>query len=91
MVKGESFLLFLLGCPSADTMVVDPGLVSPHQARQTVAPVKPLTQHKWVTTKGKAVSRPATQLWAHKVTWIASPMPEVVGVMAPTSSVTGPS
>jgi len=78
-----------LGCPYADTMVVDHGSVALHQVHQTVVPVKPLTQSKQVTTKGKAVSCPATQLWACKVTQVTSPTPEVAGVMAPTSPVSG--
>jgi len=57
----------------------------------TVAPVKPLTQSKKVVSKGKVVPHPTTQPHAHKVTRIASPMPEVADVEVPYLPITGPS
>jgi len=68
-------------------MVVDPEPVAPHQAHQMVAPVDPPTQPKWVT-KGKAASHPMMHPQAHKVTQVASPMPEVMGVLDTTPPVT---
>jgi len=76
----------LLFCQHADAMTVDSEPVVLRRGRQQVAPVRPPTQSKWVTTKGKAASRPVTRPCAHKATRIASPTPEV---MAPTTPVAG--
>src|SRR5882724_2584232 len=72
----------------ADTTTVDSRPIAPHWVRQTVAPVRPPTQSKWTTTKGKAASHPVTRLQPRKVTRIMSPTPEV---MVPTTPVAGPS
>ena len=69
----------------ADTLVVISAPVAPCQGRQTVAPVKPLTQAKWVATKGKATSHPATRPQACKVTQVASPTPEAMALITPVA------
>ena len=69
-------------------MIVDPVPVALHQAHQMVAPVDPPTQPKRVA-KGRAASHPMMHLQARKVTQIASPMPEVVGVLDLTPPVVG--
>src|SRR5882724_9078975 len=69
-------------------MTVDSRPISPHRVRQTVAPVRPLTQSKQTSTKGKAASHPVTRPRPRKVTRIVSPTPEVV---ATTPPVAGPS
>src|SRR5882724_10398101 len=87
VVKGESFCFPLCGY-HADMMAVDSVLVAPRRVHPTVAPVKTLTQSKRVATRGKASPCPMTRPWAHKVTRIASPMPEAVALTTP---VMGPS
>jgi len=72
-------------------MVVDSVPAAHHHVHLTVAPVKPPTQLKKVTSKGKAIPHPTTQPHACKVTWIASPMSEVTGVKVPSPPITGPS
>src|SRR5882724_527826 len=56
-----------------------------------MAPVKPPTHPMKAASKGKVVPRPTMWLCAHKVTWIATPMPEVAAVEAPPPPIAGPS
>ena len=72
-------------------MVVNPVPAAHHRVCLTVAPVKPLTQSKWVAAKGKAASHPTTQPQAPKVMCIVSPTPEVAEVVVLIPPVTGSS
>ena len=72
-------------------MVLDLVPAAHHHIRLTVAPVKPPTQTKRVTSKGKAVPCPTTRLHVCKVTWIMRPMPEVAKVEALSPPIAGPS
>src|SRR5882724_9850225 len=71
-------------------LAVEPGPIAPRCVRQTVAPVVAPTPPKQ-TAKGKAVLRPTMCPQARKVTWIASPTPEVAETVDPTPPVAGPS
>jgi len=72
-------------------MVVDLVPAACHHVRLTMAPVKPLTQAKKVTSKGKAVPCPTTRLHTCKVMQIESPMPEVADIEVPSPTISGPS
>jgi len=72
-------------------MVVDPVSAACCQVFQTVVLIKPPTQSKMVSARGKATSGPMTQPQAHNVTWIVSPTPEISEVKAPLPPITGPS
>jgi len=61
-------------------MVVDLMPAAHRQVHLTVAPVKPLPQSKRAVSKGKAVPCPTMRPHVHKVTQLASPMPEVAEV-----------
>jgi len=69
-------------------MVVDPVPTICCWVCLTVAPTKPVTQPKKVAAKGKGVSHPATQPWAHKLTWVVSSSPAVAEVKVPAPPVT---
>ena len=72
-------------------VVVDLVPAARHWVRLNVAPVKPPTQPKRAASKGKAVSRPMTQLCTCKVTWLVSPTPEVAEVEVLPPPIAGPS
>src|SRR5882724_6820332 len=86
-----SLALFFLTIFCVDMKVVDPVPAGCHHVHLTMAPAKPPTQSKRVMSKGKAVRHPTTQPCARKVTWIPSPMPEVVEVGVPPPPIAGPS
>ena len=91
VVEGTSHF-FLYSGPSADpSVVVDPVPIIHHQVCLTMALTKPATQPKTVAAKGKGDSCLVTQLRACKVTWLASPSPQVTEATAPASPVSGPS
>ena len=86
-----SLVLFFLTIPCVDMKVVDLVPAGHRRIHLTMAPAKPPTQSKRVASKGKAVTRPTTQPHVHKVTQIASPMPEVIEVGVPPPPIAGPS
>jgi len=90
MVEGESDPL-LTKVLSADTLLVEPVAPAHHCVCLTVALIKPQTQYKWNTAKGKGASQPATHPCTCKVTCISSPFPEVVAVEEPTLPIAGSS
>src|SRR5882724_5119928 len=72
-------------------MAVVDSVPAAHRGVRTMAPVKPPTQSRKVTPKGKAVSHPMMRPCARKVTQIMTPMPEVTDVAAPLPPIAGPS
>ena len=77
--------------PGADTSIVDPVPTAHHRVCPTVALIKPETQSKRVSAKGKGVSDPVTQPRAWKVTCIVSPLPEVIEFNVPIPPIASPS